>query len=483
MDIRGVYEQFVTQDVLEHIRREQGRDYHSVDEFILYRTRDLTNPYFLTWAAEELSEDEVKLLEQLKTVQSGEAFYIIPLHNGQYPFLIENYLIIDTMDGQGVIPEETVRALLNERKGSEDGRNWDKDISPVTRTILMSYADMTLLDLLGVIRISQLKRISKALTFIPDTLRKDEYVKGISGYLKDNEIITDVLIGLPNEDYQLIKEKAEEDVPFHLEGDLTETLIDSGLIIMIDDKYYITPYEILETIRRVNLTDVEAARRSRRRKSNQGDLDAGYNTLKLKVSIIGATDPIYREFIIPTRLNFYELHLIIQMIFGWQQQAAAKFIDKDGTLDIRVYEQDDEGAGQSSKLLNASVTQVDGLLISYGEMNYIYNYEFEWEQRIELVEYLTVEGTVIPQIMDYGGACPIEAAKGIGEFEAIYQIIKDKNHPGHEETLAWARANNYKGRYPKSAINRKLQKVFDKGYAVTEMNDPGSKNKPLAHRP
>ncbi|WP_052254866.1 hypothetical protein [Salinicoccus sp. YB14-2] len=78
--------------------------------------------------------------------------------------------------------------------------------------------------------------------------------------------------------------------------------------------------------------------------------------------------------------------------------------------------------------------------------------------------------------MDYGGPSPIEQSEGIEDFDRLHMILQDKNNPEYKKTAEFARLSNYKIRYPKSAINRKLKRIFSKQYALTEFNDEDSKS-------
>src|SRR5699024_9129331 len=57
------------------------------------------------------------------------------------------------------------------------------------------------------------------------------------------------------------------------------------------------------------------------------------------------------------------------------------------------------------------------------------------------------------------------------EFDRLHLILKDKGNPEYKETAEFARLSNYKIRYPKSAINRQLKRIFSRQHALTEFND------------
>ncbi|MFD2830565.1 plasmid pRiA4b ORF-3 family protein [Corticicoccus populi] len=466
MEVNHFYSQFITADALEKICREQGRNYHSVDEFTLYRKRDMENPYFLSWAVEELSAEETELLNHLKSLPSKEGYYTVPYDLNSYPFLIKYWLLIEAGNGRGVILESTVRNLVKELNKNNQLMDWSDSIGPVKREILLSYAELPIEELLRSVRINQLKDISKALSYVPSALHKEAFVKGASESLTNTSVVARLLIQLSDENYQLIKIHAENDIPLYNGADLNEDLFNSGLVIRLENSFGVTPYEVLKTIRETNFTEIEARRRSKMRETGSKYLEEGYNALRIKVTLVGTIEPIYREILIPTRLNFYEFHIIIQNVFGWESKAPAKFIMNDH--EVRVYSSDD--VVTSKQLLEASMTQVDMFLTTEGEITYLYDYNSEWKHRVELMGYAAVEES-IPEVVEYSGPIVIEGLGSITEFEEKYEILKDKNHPQFTDTFTWAKKTNYKGRYPKNAINRTLRRIFSKGYAITEKND------------
>lgn len=466
MEVSHFYRRFINEEALRKISQEQGRNYHSIDEFTLYRKRDMTNPYFLSWAVEELSEDELKLLNNLKSKPCKEGYYTAGYDIEKYPFLTKHWLMIEAGKGSGAILESVVRGLVKEFNKHNHLMDWSDSLGPVKREILLSYAELPIEDLLRSVRINQLKDIAKALSYAPSALHKEAFVKGASELLTNVDVVGRLLVSLSDENYTLIKSHAENDVPLYNGRDLNEDLFNSGLVIRLENNFGVTPYEVLKTIRETDFIEIEARRRSKIRETNGKFLEEGYNALKLRVTMVGSTDPIYRDVIIPTRLNFYELHLIIQNVFGWESKSPAKFMMDHH--EIKVYSNDDIVTDKT--LLEASLTQVDYLLTTQGEIAYLYDYECRWKHRVELMGYLTVEDP-LPEVVEYQGPIVIEGLQGVAAFEEKYEILKDKKHPEFKETFEWAKKTNYKGRYPKNAINRALKRIFQKGYAVTEQND------------
>lgn len=472
MGIQDFYRQFVTEDILNQLNEERKKGDQSIDEFVVYRYREMTNPYHISWLVEQLSAQDLGLIEQLKASQSEDGYYIVDTSGEEHPFLVEQFILVPYNENQCVVHEGTLRSLVKEMNKNDKSLKWLNEISPLKRTILISYADLDLEDLLRGITITQLKEISKALSHTPPSLQKEVFVDELKNLLTDSGRIKRILLSLSDESFHVIKERAENDHPFYNDIAEFKELIASGLVIRLEGEYGITHPKVLEAIRKTNLAEVEEQRYKNVLLKNK-QRHTSYNAFKIKISLPGGKNTIYRELIIPTRLNFYELHLVIQSVFDWNNMHYAQFIyDK---LVIRVFSEDRGEGVREKPELTASHLQVDALLTEGGSLGYIYDYKTRWFHKIELVEFLSEESRPCPEIVGYTGPCPIEESKGIEDFDRLYMILNDKSHPQHRETEEAAKRSNYKTRFPKSAINRKLQKMFASEYAITEFNDKNIK--------
>ncbi len=471
MGIQEFYRNFITEEILQQLNEKRNKGNQSIDEFAVYRYRELTNPYHVSWLVEQLGDQDLHLIEQLKSSPSENGYYTVDLSGDEHPFLVEQFILVPYNEKQYVVHEGTLRSLVKEMNKDDKNLKWLDEISPLKRTILTSYADLSLEELLRGITITQLKGISRALSHTPASLQKEVFVDELKELLTDKIRIKDTLLSLSDENFETIKARAENDYPFYNDIREFKELIESGLVIRLEDKYGITHPDILETIRDTNLSEV-AELRYKNVLLNNKNRHSSYNAFKIKVSLPGGKNLIYREMIIPTRLNFYELHLIIQSVFDWSNMHYAQFIyDK---MVIRVFSGDHQEEKGEEPILRSSHIQVDAILTEGGSLGYIYDYETRWFHKIELVEFLSEEGRPYPEIVGYTGPCPIEGSESIEDFDRLYMILKDKDHPEYEETEALARQSHYKMRFPKSAINRKLQRMFVNEYAITEFNDKAS---------
>lgn len=276
------YRQFITEDILQELSKTRKRAYQSIDEFVVYRYREITNPYHVSWVAEQLSPEELRLIDTLKSSKAKKGYYTIELAKGDYPFLIEQYLIVPFNEGQGAVHEETLRSLIEELNKNDKDLVWLEDLSPLKKTILMSYSEMQLEELLMGITITQLKEISKALSHSPASLQKEVYVNDLKKLLTDKEKIREILMSLSDEAFQVIRKHAENDYPFYNNIKEYQELISYGLVIVMENDYGISHPEVLKTIRSTDLKKVKSQRYKNnilKNKENQ----SSYNAYRIRI--------------------------------------------------------------------------------------------------------------------------------------------------------------------------------------------------------
>src|SRR5699024_6461391 len=260
MGVQEFYRQFITEEILQELSKTRKRAYQSIDEFVVYRYREITNPYHISWVAEQLSTEELKLIDKLKSSKAKNGYYTIDLSDGEYPFLIDQYLVVPFNERKGAVHEQTLRSLIEELNKNDKDLKWLEELSPLKKTILMSYSEMRLEELLMGITITQLKEISKALSHSPASLQKAIYVNDLKRLLTDKEKIREILLSLSDEAFQVIRKHAENDYPFYNNIKEYQELISFGLIIVMENDYGISHPEVLKAIRSTNLKKVKSQR-------------------------------------------------------------------------------------------------------------------------------------------------------------------------------------------------------------------------------
>ena len=126
---------------------------------------------------------------------------------------------------------------------------------------------------------------------------------------------------------------------------------------------------------------------------------------KLKITLIDYTEKVSRTILVPTDIDFEELHLNIQRVMGWKNEHLYAFkvgedeIQPDDTLDINELD-----AGESI------YTQINTLLRKGDTFEYLYDMGDDWKHKIEVVD--TIEFTSKkPIVLESIGECPKENSR------------------------------------------------------------------------
>lgn len=126
---------------------------------------------------------------------------------------------------------------------------------------------------------------------------------------------------------------------------------------------------------------------------------------KLKITLIDHTEEVSRTILVPTDIDFEELHLNIQRVMGWKNEHLYAFkvgedeIQQDDTLDINELD-----AGESI------YSQINTLLRKGDTFEYLYDMGDDWKHTIEVED--TIEFTSKkPIVLESIGECPKENSR------------------------------------------------------------------------
>ena len=74
----------------------------------------------------------------------------------------------------------------------------------------------------------------------------------------------------------------------------------------------------------------------------------------------------------------------------------------------------------------------------------------------------------VPKITDYKGPIPIENIGGLEKLNEALEILVDESHPEYARIYNKVRALNYRARFPITAINKHLARIFLTRRPMTE---------------
>lgn len=159
-------------------------------------------------------------------------------------------------------------------------------------------------------------------------------------------------------------------------------------------------------------------------------------TYQLKVSIDETEPLVWRRIIVPDRITFHQLHLIIQQIYGWQDYHLYQFEIPGIEEPIRRFF--DDPFINDGVLCDGRDEFIDAYLSEGLRFSYVYDMGDYWEHIID-VEKIDVRGSSrVPKIIDFWGDCLLEDSGGVGGYYEKMKILENPKHPKYREILAWA---------------------------------------------
>ncbi len=98
----------------------------------------------------------------------------------------------------------------------------------------------------------------------------------------------------------------------------------------------------------------------------------------LKIVLEDTHPPVWRRVVIPERISFYELHLVIQCLFGWENYHLHSF--SIPSEDIFIGEEESFGFGNEN--YPEAMTPVERFLLDYSWIRYTYDFGDDWSHKI-----------------------------------------------------------------------------------------------------
>jgi len=161
-------------------------------------------------------------------------------------------------------------------------------------------------------------------------------------------------------------------------------------------------------------------------------------TLQLKITLVDTQPAIIRRLIVSSETTFFELHHIIQIAMGWQNMHLFEFSVNDYVIGIPSEAFEGEALRDETIIDADSITVGEALTDVNDTAMYIYDFGDNWMHEI-VVENINSNATDFagPACLDGNLSCPPENCGGAIGFERLFDIIKDVQHPEHEQMLAW----------------------------------------------
>lgn len=182
---------------------------------------------------------------------------------------------------------------------------------------------------------------------------------------------------------------------------------------------------------------------------------------QLKISLAGASPPLWRRLQLPSEASLGFLHDVIQETFGWQGFHLHRFTDeRRREWGDRAFHDDSYGAATFADEEEAALGKV--LRAEGAVLWYVYDFGDSWRHRIEVEKILPLDpGVTYPRCT--GGrraAPPAEDIGGIWGLEEIAYLVThpEADPPEHfEDLVSCLREEGYDpGAFDPAELTRRL---------------------------
>jgi hypothetical protein len=161
---------------------------------------------------------------------------------------------------------------------------------------------------------------------------------------------------------------------------------------------------------------------------------------QFKVTLKGVKPAVWRRFQVPESYTFWDLHVAIQDVFGWDDYHLHEFelmnpeSGEIATIGIP------EGMGLFEREILAGWKQRISAWFSKDYRSALYTYDFgdEWEHIVKLEKILPREAKKkYPVCVAGKRACPPEDCGGVWGYGDFLKVLKDPDNEEYEDMLNW----------------------------------------------
>ena len=155
---------------------------------------------------------------------------------------------------------------------------------------------------------------------------------------------------------------------------------------------------------------------------------------QIKVTLLRSRPAIWRRLQVENGITLGRLHDTLQMVMGWTNSHLHGFrrlqpSQKGTRRRLLPIESADEKATRLDELLRRPKDWL------------VYDYDFgdSWEHEVLLEEICPLPSSArLPMVLAGHCACPPEDVGGLSGYYHFLGVIKNPNHPEHEDMLEWA---------------------------------------------
>ncbi|MBX9851365.1 MAG: plasmid pRiA4b ORF-3 family protein [Cytophagaceae bacterium] len=189
----------------------------------------------------------------------------------------------------------------------------------------------------------------------------------------------------------------------------------------------------------------------------------------LKITLAHTEPVIYRTVTVPENFTFHQLHLVIQIVMGWEDYHMYQFNlgspYRSDSIKLPSEEPEDLWGPKYNEYDSLETFIKDVFNHSRKTINYLYDFGDDWLHTIKPLA-KPKEEVLFPVCIEGAGATPVEDCGGIGGFYHMLEILNSpKNSSEKREMKEWLgmkSGDSYEKLfgYKIDQINGDLKKIF-----------------------
>ncbi|MGE3610369.1 MAG: plasmid pRiA4b ORF-3 family protein [Bacteriovoracaceae bacterium] len=153
---------------------------------------------------------------------------------------------------------------------------------------------------------------------------------------------------------------------------------------------------------------------------------------ELIISLIDTEPVVWRKVLVHEFIELNELHILIQMVMGWQNTHLYAF-----EIGGKFYS-DEESAKELKDTFIADGTMLCDVLEKRKKFSYIYDFGDSWAHEIRITKILETDPRMqYPACIGGENACPPEDCGGPSRFEHLKSVLAGKDCEEKDMIITW----------------------------------------------
>jgi hypothetical protein len=168
------------------------------------------------------------------------------------------------------------------------------------------------------------------------------------------------------------------------------------------------------------------------------DVGMPKSIFQIKVTLRYSDPKIWRRILIPSDMLLSNLHEVLQIVMGWQDNHLHQFIQNKLFYGPEWEDEEVTWGWQSSKVEYSRVKISDLLQSSKSKLDYEYDFGDSW------IHHLTLEKIIpwselqkLPICLEGELRCPPEDCGGIFGYYDLLEVLKNPQHEDYEDLKEW----------------------------------------------